>query len=102
MSGSGSEDSRGTHWVLMYADARPRPYLVEAQSQPHPLLMPTGVSNYCYHPRIDCLLSKHLTSAIYTHNMLLPENCVKVEIVTIFELTFKHGTGRKGRRSIPQ
>ena len=30
LSGSGSEDSRGTHPVLMYVDARPRPYLVEA------------------------------------------------------------------------
>ena len=38
MSGSCSEGSEGTHLVLMYDDARPRPYLVDGLYQQLPLV----------------------------------------------------------------
>ena len=37
-NGSGSEGSKGMHPVLMYVDARPRSYLVEAKFYPHTLV----------------------------------------------------------------
>ena len=34
----GPKGSKGTHPVLMYVDARPRPYLVEAKSHPYTIV----------------------------------------------------------------
>ena len=60
LSGSGPEGSKGTCPVLMYDDARPGPYLVEAKSLPYTIVNVRRVSDYCY-----CLRISHLLYLLY-------------------------------------